>query len=173
MALTQPTTDDFWSFWGDEADVEDDARATIMLELATNLMWMATQLEDDPTDSRLASMVKFGIIDMAIYLYVSRDDIDAQYSPLNSERVGSYSYTKDYIRAVRNVGQGKETGAALFDKVVEYYNDQIMGDWLVSGEKLTHGHFHQLWEEQWLADPSIAFFSYAGRNWSGWPYRAD
>lgn len=166
MALTVPQVDQFYTFWGDEADDVDVPRAQTMLELATNLMWLATNLEDDPTDSRMASLVNFAIMDMAIHLYVTRDDINAEYSPFNSERVGSYSYSKTYRSMMTQVNKGEKTGVPLFDTVVDYYLEQAMGSWVTS-ERLTHHHFRPLAVEAWLANPSLVFSS--ERHWDGWP----
>lgn len=126
MALTIPSTDQFFAFWGDEADTEDDTRATTFLNLAAQLLWLATGIDDDPADSRLNNLVQYAICDMAIYLYVTRDDIDANYSPFQSEHVGSYAYSKSYVHVSAQVTTGQATGVALFDRVVAYYVDQAL-----------------------------------------------
>lgn len=159
MALTVPVPADLYTFWGDEAANPDDARAAAFLDLATNLMWLATDLETDPTDTRLANLVKYAIIDMAIYLWVSREDIDATYSPFQNERVGSYSYTK----AQKAVVQGIETGVPIFDRVVLYYKDLAMGSWTTSEAVFEQGYI-PLRLEAWFMDPIWS----GARGWITW-----
>lgn len=126
MSITVPSTQLFYSFWGDEADDQDVDRATIFLNLAADLLWLGTGLDTDPTDARLSQLVQYAICDMAIYLYVTRDDIDAVYSPFQSERVGSYSYSKSYVQATKAVSKGESTGVPLFDMLVSYLTDQAI-----------------------------------------------
>lgn len=161
MALTLPTSDDLFTFWGDEADDLDPARADMLIRLSANLFWLATDVEDDPTDARLADLVKFAIMDMAIHLFVTRDDIDAAYSPAQSERIGSYSYSKNFgtgaAAMARQIQAGSHTGAVLFDRVVEYYMDQaFFGSGTVSSEQVFKQGFVPL---QYAVD----FAQYFGR----------
>lgn len=140
MALTVPDPTDLQSFWGDSFPPEiDGTRATMLLDLSTNLMWLGTGLEADPQDSRLANLIKYAIMDMAIYLYIYREELDAVYSPFTSERVGSYSYSK----MLRSVQSGIDTGVALFDRVVAYYRDEAMaagGGWTTSENVFRNGY---------------------------------
>lgn len=145
MALTVPTQQDLTDFWGDTYPPElTTARANMLLDLATNLMWLGTSLEADPTDTRLANLVKYGILDMAIFMYIQREELDAIYSPFTSERVGSYSYSK----MMKNVTEGIDTGVPLFDRVVAYYRDLAMTGWTSSEDVMGEG-FVPLWVEAW------------------------
>jgi len=89
-------------------------------------------------------MVKFALMDMTIYLMVSRDDLDASYSPFNSETIGSYRYQKSYIKAVQAITTNQPTGAELFDKLVAYLEEVSYagpGQSLISSEDVFHPGF--------------------------------
>jgi hypothetical protein len=155
MALTAPTPADLYTFWGSEVEDVDDEKAIVLLEIATNLFWMATQIEDYPSDPRLASMIKYAIIDMGIYLWASREDINQNYSPFYSEHVGSYSYAKTAGRMTKAVLNGSDTGVALFDRLVHFYVEQSMaagGGWTTSESVWDQGYV-PLALEAWFMDP--------------------
>lgn len=162
MSLTLPSITDLYSFWGDEADDIDVERAEQFLNLSANLFWLACGVEDDPTDQRLFNLVQLAIMDMAIYLLVTRDDVDAEYSPFVSEKVGSYSYSKSYSRVSSAVGHSAPTNVPLFDKVVSYFLDLAIGPWTTS-EQVFHYGYVPLYQEAWMLNPRI------GRN-RGWYY---
>lgn len=135
MSLTIPSTDDLYTLWGEEADSTDVARAQMFLDLSSQLLWLATGIDDDPTDARLLNLIKYGMCDMAIYLYVTRDDIDANYAPFQSESIGSYRYSKGYVYSSRSyttatqaAAQGQQTGVPLFDAAVSYYTEQAYSE---------------------------------------------
>lgn len=159
MSLTLPTVEDLYRFWGDEADDSDEVRAELLIELAANLLWLATGLDDDPEDPRLASLVKLAILDMAIYLYINRDNVTAEYSPFSSERIGSYSYSKAFSRASSSVSSANKTGATIFDQLVEYLSYQAMGSW-VSSEYVFEPGFVPLEVEVSLARLYNNYFEY-------------
>ena len=123
MALTLPTTDVFFSFWGDEADT-DVARALVFLQLAADLFYLTTGVTDDPTDPAIARLVPYAIMDMAIYLEVNRSDLQSSYSPFSSEHIGSYSYSKQFISKALDAS----TGVPLFDRVVQWFLNQAYTD---------------------------------------------
>lgn len=122
MTLSLPTAEELFDFWGADAEADTD-RADLLIQLSADLLWLATKIEDDPADPRLANLVKYAILDMAAYLYINRDSINENYSPFNSERIGSYSYSKMYSRAYSRLSKtitGNEpTGVPLFDRVVD------------------------------------------------------
>lgn len=154
MALTLPQPPDLATFWGDQDFDEDDDRANTIIQLSANLLWMATGLENDPTDTRLLFMVKLAIMDMAIFLFVTRDNIDAEYSPFVSEHIGSYSYAKTYTKATSQVAVGKATGAAIFDSLVSYLNLLAMGNWTSAESVYEHGYI-PLSFLTWLENPML------------------
>lgn len=153
MALTVPSVADFRAFWGSEADDIDDARASELLDLATNLLWIAVDLDDDPDDPRLFSLVQLAIMDMAIYLFATRDDLEAAYSPFQSEHIGSYSYAKSWHAQATNIANGTITGVPIFDKVVEYFVNQAMYDGgFISSENVFHHGYVSLREASILTE---------------------
>lgn len=155
MALSLPSTSVLYSFWGPDADTSDSDRATLFIELAADLLWMATNLEDNPTDTRLNTLVQYAICDMAIYLFVNRNDLDAVYSPFQSENIGSYSYS----RALKAAVTGQATGVALFDKVVAYFLDLAMNadgnGWAVSENVFRKGYEPLFIDAFWGVQPSL------------------
>jgi hypothetical protein len=141
MSLTLPSTSDLYAFWGDEADPVDTDSATLAIQQAGGLLMLATTLNADPADSNLAFLVKWAICDMAIYLLIARDNRDAEYSPFQSERVGSYSYSKSsarlYARISKTILINEPTGVLLFDRVVAELCDILAyGDGTIVGGKL-------------------------------------
>ncbi len=116
MALTPPTTDDLALHQHvDEVDNEDWAEDA--LQLATDLMALATGITEYPSDPVLARVVRKGILDMAWYLTVQSDNKAEKFTPFTSETIGSYSYSKQMYTAVR---KGADTGVDLFDLAVSY-----------------------------------------------------
>jgi hypothetical protein len=128
-------------FVGAEEDWADDA-----LQRATDLLWMATGIEDDPTDDRVLRIETVAILAMAHALYVSGgEDRDAMYSPFSSERLGSYSYSK-MLAAVQNK---QETGVPEFDLFVKWFLSQLNADGIYPGfqttsEKVFDGPYEDL-----------------------------
>lgn len=172
MALTVPSFDEFVAFWGDEAPTSiDEDRADLLLSLSADLLWLATGLDDDPVDSRLALLVKYAICDMAIFIFLHRDDIDAEYSPFQSERIGSYSYSKSYSKLTRTVSSNEPTGVPLFDRVVaEILDDLAYGSGtIVAGKKVFREDYVPLAYEAGFTpiyqDPSAWPTTYGG--WHG------
>ena len=133
--ITLPTYEEFAQFWGDGAPTDiDQDRAELFIQLSSDLLWLATKIDDDPADSRLAQLVKYAICDMAAYLYVSRDSLDEAYSPFNSERIGSYSYSKTYTRLNKAIAFNEPTGVPFFDRVVaELLDEDAYGDSMIVG----------------------------------------
>jgi hypothetical protein len=123
MAVTLPDIDDFELFFGEDIPDDQEERVTLFIQMAADLLWLATGIDDDPSDTRLTRLVQDAILDMASYSYVNRNDLSSSYSPFNSERIGSYSYSKGFTASAL-VGQ---SGVPLFDKIVAYLT-QI--DWL-------------------------------------------
>lgn len=130
MALTLPTPEEFLLFWGDEAEEVDDERISLLISLSADLLYLATGITEDPKDARLAQLVKYAICDMSIYIFLTRENINEEYSPFQSERVGSYSYSKTFDRLSRKVNLlgpafNETTGVPLFDRVVMELMDYL------------------------------------------------
>lgn len=124
MAWTPPTTDAFAQHLGLSAATDLPGvgitveRATRNLRLATDLMILATNCENQPaTDTVLGRVTEEGLLAMAHYLVVREEDREELYSPYNSERIGSYSYSKQQVAAAAK--SGEDTGVSFFDIAME------------------------------------------------------
>ena len=131
MALTIPSVEDMAAFQMQES-VDDEAAAYMRLQMAADLLSLATGLEDDPTDPRLARVLKWGIMDMAWWLLVQADNRDELFSPHQSERIGSYSYSK----ASQSVRSGADTGVFFFDQAVAALKTDVFGSITITGEQV-------------------------------------
>jgi hypothetical protein len=113
MSLTPPTVADLANFTGRASNTFGDF-ASEALTQATLLFYLATDLEEYPTDINLANLAKYGILDMADSLYLSQPYKESTASPFQSETIGSYSYS----RLTRSVKKGNDTGVTWFDLAV-------------------------------------------------------
>jgi hypothetical protein len=113
MSLVPPTVADMASFTG-RASNTFGPFATEALTQATLLFYMSTGLEAYPENSQLASLAKYGIMDMADKIYLSQPYKEATSSPFQSETIGSYSYSK----LTQSVKKGDSTGVMWFDMAV-------------------------------------------------------
>ena len=88
------------------------------LQRATDLMEIATGIHEDPEDELAYRVMTNGILSMGHAIYViSGEDSSALYAPFQSERLGSYSYSK-MQQAVRD---REGTGIPGFDAAVAYF----------------------------------------------------
>jgi hypothetical protein len=119
MSLAPPTVADLASFTG-RASNTFGPFATEALTQATLLFYLSTGLESYPENSQLASLSKYGIMDMADKIYLSQPYKEATTSPFQSETIGSYSYSK----LTQSVKKGDATGVMWFDLAV----NKLKGD---------------------------------------------
>lgn len=121
MSLTPPTVSQLFSFLNDDTGFGgDDAWAAEVLCDATRLMQLATGLSAYPDDPALTRVVRNGIMDLAQYLVVQRDNAEEEYTPFSSEHIGSYSYSKALTRAQYNIANKLGTGVFWFDQALQY-----------------------------------------------------
>lgn len=113
MSLAPPTVAELATFTG-RASNTFGSFAPQALTQATLLFYLSTGLEDYPEDSQLASLAKFGIMDMADKIYLSQPYKESTASPFQSETIGSYSYS----RMTQAVKKGDATGVMWFDLAV-------------------------------------------------------
>jgi hypothetical protein len=111
--LVPPTVADLATFTGRTSNTFG-IYAEQALAQATLLFFLATDLEDYPSDSNLVQLAKNGILDMADKIYLSQPFREATASPYQSETIGSYSYSK----TVSAVKKGDATGVMWFDLAV-------------------------------------------------------
>ena len=113
MSLAPPTVAELATFTG-RASNTFSAFAPEALTQAALLFYFATGLEDYPEDFQLASLAKYGILDMADKIYLSQPYKQTTNSPFQSETIGSYSYSK-MSQATK---KGDATGVMWFDLAV-------------------------------------------------------
>ncbi len=113
MTLASPTVAELATFSG-RATNTFTSYAVEALAQATLLFYLATDLDDYPTDANLAKLAKNGIMDMADKIYLGQPHKQAAASPYQSETIGSYSYSK----AAASVKKGDATGVMWFDLAV-------------------------------------------------------
>jgi hypothetical protein len=110
MALVLPTPQDLVDY----KEGPDDAEA---LQRAGDLFTLATGITNTPTDPLALRLIEAAILEMAWYLQTNHEDLEAEFSPFSSERIGSYSYSKMQQAAA----QGIKTGVPAFDIAVAYF----------------------------------------------------
>lgn len=113
MSLVPPTVAELATFTG-RASNTFSAFAPEALTQATLLFYFATGLEGYPEDIQLASLARYGILDMADKIYLSQPYQQTTNSPFQSETIGSYSYSK-MSQATK---KGDATGVMWFDLAV-------------------------------------------------------
>jgi len=113
MTLAPPTVADLATFTG-RASSTFGVFAPQALAQATLLLYLSTGLEAYPENAQLASLAKFGIMEMADRIYLSQPYQEASASPYQSETIGSYSYT----RMTQAIKKGDATGVMWFDLAV-------------------------------------------------------
>jgi hypothetical protein len=111
MALDLPTPQDL-------EERIDGISAPQALQRAGDLLTVATGLTDMPTDPMEVRLVHEAVLEMAWYLQARHEDQEEQFSPFNSERIGSYSYQKAQAAVQAQV----ETGVPAFDVAVAYFS---------------------------------------------------
>jgi len=113
MALASPTVADLAIFTGRESTSFNDFAGEALAQ-ATLLFYLATGINEYPTDLDQSKLAKYGILDMADKIYLSQPYREASASPYQSESIGSYSYS----RTVSAVKKGDATGVMWFDLAV-------------------------------------------------------
>ena len=120
MALVPPDTDEYEDFvHGDVPDDEDWTESA--LQQATDLFWLATGLVVYPTDAQEERIAKYAIMEMAQYLLIQDDNTTEILSPYNSERIGSYSYSKA-AQARNSIQTGTPLGLFWWDRAISLFS---------------------------------------------------
>ena len=131
MALSPPSIDEYESFVHGEMP-EDDEWAEAALQQAADLFWLATSLTEYPPDAQSVRMIKYAMMEMAQYLLVQDDNKTEIFSPYNSERIGSYSYSK-LARADSKIQRNIPLGLFWWDKAVNMFaTANLAAIWSVS-----------------------------------------
>lgn len=114
MSLTKPSAADLDLFSHGELDDFTTPQKSLAIDQAAILLWLATEVTEDPSDESVLSVVKWGILDMAWSLLIKTANKTEVYSPFAGERIGSYSYSK----ATSQVKSNQATGVDWFDTAV-------------------------------------------------------
>lgn len=113
MMLVPPTVGELANFSGRSSSTFNNY-ADEALAQATLLFYLATDVEEYPSNPQLAKLAKNGILAMADKIYLSQPYQEAAASPFQSETIGSYSYS----RLTSAVKKGDATGIMWFDLAV-------------------------------------------------------
>jgi len=136
----------------------DDATA---IQRAADLFTMATGIDkqeelDGPLEVRIWQQA---VLEMAWAITERHEDAEASFSPFNSERIGSYSYSK----AQKAVSEGEKTGVSAFDEAVAYFlSKAINGDYghAVASEWVFKPGYNGRHEDHIGHDPSYGWWSH-------------
>lgn len=107
--LALPSPMELQEFREGVSDAEAIQRAADLFVMATGLKAATTPLEE--------RIVRVAILEMAWAIGTRHDDMEKEFSPFSSERIGSYSYSK----ALKSVSSGQSTGISSFDAAVAYF----------------------------------------------------
>jgi hypothetical protein len=116
MSLTLPGADELDDFSHQETDRFDEDQKDFSIQQAADLLFIATGLDEDPTDARTARIVNYAILAMSWKLLDVTDNTTEINSPFQSETIGSYSYSK----MMAAISTGQITGVAWFDIAVKF-----------------------------------------------------
>lgn len=106
MPLTPPTVEELETFRHDEAFPEDEHEyLDFILQMATDAVWVFTGVDSYPKDARKTRIFQYAIMDLTLWLLSQAEHRDEINAPFNSERIGSYSYSK-----MQQASRGEDTG---------------------------------------------------------------
>lgn len=114
MAFPQFTVADLAEFSG-RAELSYAPRAERSIRQAMLLFLSLTHIEDWPTDSTASDLATEGVLAMADHLYLIQPYATVAASPMSSETIGSYSYSKSSQAGVQ---MSYPTGVSWFDLAV-------------------------------------------------------
>lgn len=114
--LSLPATEDYAAFL-DLSVAQLSSYHHEALTQGRDLMWLATQMVEDPTDADELRLLHRGIMSVAEAMEVSKGYRSLSLSPFTSETIGSYSYEK--LGSI--VRRGVPIGLMWFDLAVSYF----------------------------------------------------
>jgi hypothetical protein len=133
------------AFFSGRPETSYDGYAVASLTLATVEFTFKTEVTD-PTQlsgynsisaADAAELALYGICSMADYLYLRRPYAQAIASPMMSETIGSYSYSKPLSQMARNAAAlevtGEQTGVPMFDLAVQMLAKRTLAGGVFSG----------------------------------------
>lgn len=132
--LTPPTIPEYEQFTNEETADSDAGWITFMLQASTDAFWAFTGWTTYPTDERMARITRYAIMDLASWLLSQNEHRDEINSPFNSERIGSYSYSK-----MQRAAQSQDSGIYWLDMLFRLLANQGadgLGNSWVSAENI-------------------------------------
>lgn len=142
MAVTLPDPEDLDQFTLGASEVFDDDAKFMALQMAGDLLYIATGVTEDPTDEYTLRILGWGLMDMAFKILITRENQTEIYGPYSSETIGSYSYSKQALSAIQ---QGLATGVEWFDLLVKLLNG-------IAGNTVTSVTSERVFKEPYCAD---------------------
>ncbi len=122
MPLSLPTPQDLANFSGRDISEYPMPFTNFAIIQAVLMFKFTTELRDDPTDPDEFQLAQMGIVHFADVTVMEQPYQQVKYNPLQSERVGSWNYSKPFsaIRgnAAANALRGEQTGVTFFDLAV-------------------------------------------------------
>lgn len=119
-----PTLDDLKAFSGVEiASLYIDVNfCDVILQQASDLFFLACEVEHEPNAKFEQRLKKNAILEMAQALYLIQPFKNVLASPFASERIGNYSYSK----LKDSLADGVPIGLSWFDEAVMYFVQDIV-----------------------------------------------
>ncbi len=114
--LSAPTTAELATFTG-RAESSFGPYASTALAQATLLFALVTKLDTYPDDPNLALLAKYAIMQMADQLVLEQPYQAVKASPMASETIGSYSYTKS--QTWQKVTAGASSGLTWWELAID------------------------------------------------------
>lgn len=114
--LVPPTLEEYEIFVHNEMPEEPEWAEQALIQ-STDVMWVATGIEEYPTDPREARIVKNAIMELSRYLLASEEVADRTYNNFSSETIGSYTYSKAQ-RALVSIQSGIPLGLFWVDLAI-------------------------------------------------------
>jgi len=115
VAITVPDVDDLTEFTGKDYTSYDEDYVDNVLQQSADLFTMATGLTTDQTEELELRVQNYAILSMADYLIPLKDTTSTD---MQSERIGSYSYS----RMTKEASLGNETGIGWWDRAISFFN---------------------------------------------------
>lgn len=149
--LISPTAEALDDFSDNSTDDYGTSLKEQAIQQAMDLLWLATEITEQPTDARIARIVNWGILDMAWALLIKTESKTESNSPFSGERIGSYSYQKtrpvgSYGRARQAISKGLMAGVEWFDTAVALLrNPDSEQNWVTTEQVFTHPYVEQIW----------------------------
>jgi hypothetical protein len=138
--LQVPTVDQLSQFTGRPVLAYSPYAGSTLIQ-ASLMLSTVTELTPDDFNALTSddqALAQYGIMAMADYIYLRQPYQALLASPLMSETIGSYSYSKAEQEVARNAAalevQGERTGVTFYDMAVQYLAKRTRAGGVYSGD---------------------------------------